>query len=181
MFDIENQSRSITLGHVAKYDVIEYGNENLEESIYVVFNTNRDDKIPAILLELWKFKGGYDHAFANVMEIEFNVNKRVKYFIPSKIEVKIQEIVSYRPKNSGLTEKEMFFFDVMPDKTSATQNVEFDTPFQCAVKINDELCNVILPSWTPIQKLPLEKITQGSTIEIWTVESAPTVMKVVKL
>ena len=181
MFDIENQSRSITLGHVEKFDVIEYGNESLEESIFVVFNINKDESIPAVLLGLWKFKGGFDHAFSNVMEVDFNVNKRVKYLVPKINVVEILKITSYRTINTNLTDKEMFFFDVMPDETSKTKSNEFSIPFQCSILIDDREHEVLLPSWTPIQKLPLEKIELRSKIEIWNVENELTVMRVIKL
>lgn len=181
MFDIENSSRSITLSHVEKFDVIEYGNENLEKSIYVVFKINKDDSIPAILLELWKFKGGFDHAFANVMEIDFSVNKRVRFYLPIKSEVEILKITSYRSENTDLTDKEMFYFDVMPKNTSKIKTKDFNIPFQCDIKINNKIYSVLLPSWTPIQQLPLLNIHEGSKIEVWKIENELTIMKVIKI
>lgn len=180
LFSIDNNHQDISLSQVEKFDVIEYQNDNVENSIFVVFDTSIDEKIPALLLQLWNFDGGYDHAFANVIEVDFSLNKRVKHFIPKKQTVKVERILSYRPVEAELSEKEQFFFNLWPKSTSRFRSDDNPIPFEIKVA-GMENQNLILPTWTPLQQIPVDKIKIGSTIEIWTAGSITTIMKVNKL
>lgn len=180
LFSFDNNNQDISLSQVEKFDVIEYRNENIQNSIFVVFDTSIDEKIPALLLQLWNFDGGYDHAFANVIEVDFSLNKRVKHFIPKKQTVKIEGILSYRPIQTELSEKEQFFFDLWPKSTSSIKNDENPIPFEIKL-VGMEKEKLILPNWTPLQQIPVDKIQIGSIVETWTVGSITTIMKVNKL
>ncbi|MCE7736218.1 MAG: hypothetical protein GPJ54_15155 [Candidatus Heimdallarchaeota archaeon] len=180
MFNFDNNNQDISLSQVEKFDVIEYQNESIQNSIFVVFDTSIDEKIPALLLQLWNFEGGYDHAFANVVEVDFSLNKRVKHFIPKKQSMKIENILSYRPIETELSDKEQFFFNLWPKTTSPVKNDENPIPFEITV-VGIEKEKLILPTWTPLQQIPIDKIKIGSRVEIWTAAGISTIMKVVKL
>lgn len=180
MFGLDSNIQEISLSGVEKFDVIEYNNENLQTSKFIVFDSSIDEKIPALLLQLWKFEGGYDHAFANVMEIDFGINKRVKHYIPKKQNVTVENIISYRPIEKELSEKEQFFFDLWPKSTSQSKTEVHVIPFEIKVDGNIE-GNLIIPVWTPLQQIPAQKIKIGSIIEIWNVENVTTIMKVIQL
>lgn len=181
MFDLEKDISSVSLTQLKQYDIIEYGNENIQVSLFMVFDVIKDEKIPAILLQLWKFDGGYDHSFVNTMEVDFGLNKRVNFFIPVKYQATIEEINLFRGENTDLSEKEQFFFDLWPNATSEFKSQNFHLPFKVSVKIDGEITELVMPGWTPLQKIPLDKISVGSKVEIWRVKQFSTIMKVLKL
>ena len=77
LFNLDKDSHNISLSQLEKLDIIEYDNENIEKSMFLVLDSSIDEKIPALLLQLWKFEGGYDHAFANVMEVNFDLKQEL--------------------------------------------------------------------------------------------------------
>jgi hypothetical protein len=180
MFDLNNNIQDILIRGVEKNDIIEYQNDNVQSSIFVVFDTSVDNEIPALLLQLWKFEGGYDHAFVNVMEVDFGLNKRVKHFIPMKKNYTVDNILSYRGVDTDLSEKEQFFFDLWPKSTSEVKTEEYHFPFKISVKENDNK-TLILPTWTPLQRIPLDKVKSGTVLETWSVNNITTVMRVLNV
>ncbi|MHA2097519.1 MAG: hypothetical protein ACW99A_02425 [Candidatus Kariarchaeaceae archaeon] len=181
MFNLDNDSQTISLVQLKKYDIIEYGNENVSTSTFVVFDKSMDEEIPALLLQLWKFDGGYDHSFVNAMELDFGLNKRVKHYIPKIHKIKIDKIISYRSDQSSLSEKEQFFFDLWASETSEVLSNEFPIPYKINSIIQNEVKEIIIPSWTPLQKIPIYRVKEGSMIEVWSINNTFTVMKVLKL
>lgn len=171
----------VLLSKVQKFEVIKIGTNQIHFANYVVIDKDIDESIPAVLLQLWRFDGGYDHAVVNLLESDLGVNSMVKSQSPSKFQTKIEEILSYRSNQSALTEKEEYFYDVYPETTSSSISNEFTIPYQCKVKVNNDIKTVILPSWTPLQNLPLDRLKSDSVLEIWAVEDIFTVMKVLKL
>lgn len=171
----------VLLSKVQNLEVIKLGTNQIQFANYVVIDKDIDESIPAVLLQLWRFDGGYDHAVINLLESDLGVNSMVKSVSPQKFQAKVEEILSYRSNQRKLTEKEEYFYDVHPDVTSNTISGEFTIPYQCKVKLNDENKIVNLPSWTPLQNLPLERLKSGSILEIWSIDNVLTVMKVIKL
>lgn len=179
-FSLNNLSESCSLWNLKKLDIIIYDSINNAQDHYLVYNVDKDSKIPAILLQLWKFRGGYDHSVVNIIESDFGVNKQVSIYKPKIHSEKIIQFSSYRPKNSGLSNKEEFFFDISPKSESKNSMKSHPIPFKVVVSnfINTE---IIIPSWTPVQMIPLDRIKEGSTVEVWEVGEIINIMKVLKL
>lgn len=181
MLPIDSIEQTILLCNAEKYDVIKYGSDRISEDLFVVFSSEIDESIPALLLQLWKFYGGYDHSFVNIMEIDFGLNKNVKLFDPIKYKVEIDQIVSYRDTKNNMNKKEEFYFDMWPKTEKTVQSKKYSLPFRIEVNIDNKQLELILPTWTPIQQLPIDRIKTGSSLEVWQVGTTFSVMKVLKI
>ena len=180
-FILDKISKNRSISNLQKYDIIKLSTNDNQIDCYMVYEIEKDMNIPAVLLQLWKFEGGYDHMFINTLENDLNINTHVPVMIPLKIYGKIKKITSYRPEKSGLTEKEEFFFDVWPKSESPKIDNVHTLPYKCKITYQDQIKELILPSWTPLQKLPLDKIKIGSVLEIWETDNISTIVKVQKL
>ncbi len=140
-----------------------------------------DTSIPAALFEVWKFRGGYDHYFTRFLANDFELNKRVDYFVPREHVVQIKEITAYRGPTEGLSEKEEFHFDVDAQEIRGHPEGKFRIPYLARVELNGQDEEIILTQWTPLQNVPVERIKAGTIIEVWEVSDDYTMMKVVKL
>lgn len=177
--DITENTRS--LSNLELLDIIDYEGEYIELDRFIVLSIDRDDTIPAMLIQLWKFRGGYNHAISNVMQNDLGMNKQVPFYEPMKSQAKITKIIQYRPKESGLSKKEEFFFDLKPKSVSPHPNTTHPLPFKVEVQIGEELQELIIPEWTPVQKLPLDRVKEGTIVELWTVENETNIMRVLKI
>lgn len=162
-------------------DVIRYSSDRVPDGKYVVFNIDKDVTIPAILCEIWAFEGRFDHAFHRFIENDINVNKVVDFYKPKKHTGIIKKIVNYRDARSDLSDKEIFHFDLEPREILEEPSGECVHPYELTVTIGEKMEQLILPQWTPIQKIPVDKIKPGTTVEIWEVEGVFVIMKVLKL
>lgn len=177
--DITENTRS--LSNLELLDVIDYEGEYIELDRFVVLSIDRDDSIPAMLVQLWKFRGGYNHAISNVMQNDLGMNKQVPFYEPQKSQAKITKITEYRPKESGLSKKEEYFFDLMPESVSSDPSPSYPIPFKVEVQMANNLQEFIIPEWTPVQRLPLDRIKIGTIIELWTVDDDTNIMRVLKI
>lgn len=170
------------LGNLAPNDIIEFESDFVDLDIFMVQSIEKDDDIPALLLQLWQFEGGYNHAFKNVMENDFGINTQVPYFSPTQQAAVIEEFISYRPKESGYSKKEELFFDVWAEDTSNEQNDQYPLPYEVKIRFeNGTTATLILPTWTPLQRLPLDRVKTGTEVEVWTVKDITNIMKVNQL
>jgi hypothetical protein len=180
-YQLNNISNTRSLKNLSKFEVIKFGSLNVPEDYYMVFSKEIEESIPSLFLQLWKLEGGYDHAFVNIMENDFGLNKQVPVYEVEKYRGRILQITSYRPENSGYSDKEEFFFDIMPKSTSPESNAIHSIPFKCNVDVGNQLYELIIPSWTPIQKIPIKKIKEGSFVELWGAQNIVNLMRVLKL
>lgn len=169
------------LSSVQRPDVIEYQTEYIPNDIFVVYDIDNAIDITAVLVQLWKFEGGYDHGIYSIVENDLQINKSVKILIPIKHKIVIEKIISYRLELSDLSEKEIFIMDLKPKSLRSEIIDEYYIPYECMVIINGTEKILNLPSWTPIQKLPFEQIKKGSILEIWEVKNKFSIMKVLKI
>lgn len=181
MFNLDKFENRKLIKQLVKYDVIRYNNEYVDDAYYIVFDTQTDTVSNTILLSLWRFDGGYDHAFINIIETDFSLNNQVEILTPKKLIVEIKSIQNYRKKDSGMSDKEEFFYNVEPFKVSKKLTSSFETPHLATIDVEGSLSNLILTAWTPLQQIPVERIRIGSKVEIWQINEILTLMKVIKL
>lgn len=178
--DVDQNKRG--LGSLDQHDVIEFESQFVDLDIYMVTAIEKNDEIPAILLQLWKFDGGYNHEFKNVMENDLGINTQVPYFKPNIRKAIVEKIKLYRPAESGLSKKEELFFDVWPEITNEQQTDTCDTPYEVQIRYEDGTTDtLIIPSWTPLQRLPLDRIQCGTEVETWSIKDITNIMKVTQL
>ncbi|MHA2169743.1 MAG: hypothetical protein ACXAB7_07615 [Candidatus Kariarchaeaceae archaeon] len=178
---IDNINISRSVNSLEKFDIIKYASEQVKNNYYMVFATEKDETVSSLFLQLWRFDGGYDHAFINILESDFGLNKQVPVFIPDITQARIKAIHSYRPEKSTYTDKEEFFFDAWPESENKEKDEIHTLPFRCRAQLGGSEVDLIIPSWTPLQKIPVDRITEGSQVELWKVEEITNLMKVVKL
>jgi len=175
-------SKTRGLGNLEAHDIIEFESEFVDLNTFMVMAVERDDSIPAILLQLWQFEGGYNHAFKNVLENDFGINKQVPYFVPTIKKAEVEQILTYRPSESGLSKKEELFYDLWPETTATKQDEEHKIPYEVLLRFEDgHQEELVLPSWTPLQRLPLDRIHAGTMVEVWTAHDITNIMKVLQL
>lgn len=179
LLDFSTQQKLLSM--VEAGDIIRYGTNQVPEAIYYVFSKEMDKTIPAALFEVWKFVGGYDHYFTRFLANDFELTKAVEVFPPKKHTVTIEQILAYRPPTEGLTDKEEFHFDVDAKETSPDKTGKFSLPYAATVTIDNEPREIILTQWTPLQKVPIDRIREGSIVEVWEVDGFLTMMKVLRL
>ena len=170
------------LGDLQKNDIIDFESQFINKDTFMVLSVEKDEEIPVILLQLWQFKGGYNHAVKNVMENDLGVNTPVPCYEPIKSIGVVEEIVNHRPKESGFSKKEEMFFDLWPEKTSDVKDEIFEIPYEIILRFeNDEIKKYILPVWTPIQRLPIDKVKVGSVLEVWQANGIENIMRVLQV
>lgn len=174
-----NSSRLIS--NVIQYDIVEFESSHITKDIYMIVELEKDDSIPAVLLRLWRFEGGYNHAFRNVMENDLGMNRQMPFFEPRVETGVITDFTEYRREKSEMSPREELFFDVWASKIGHEKTEEFNTPYKAIVEVNNEKNEYLIPAWTPLQRLPLDRIKIGSTVEIWHVNHISNIMKVIKL
>lgn len=170
------------LGDLQKNDIIDFESQFINKDTFMVLSVEKDEEIPVILLQLWQFRGGYNHAVKNVMENDLGVNTPVPYYEPIKSIGVVEEIVNHRPKESGFSKKEEMFFDLWPEQTSDVKDEIFEIPYEIILRFeNDEIKKYILPVWTPIQRLPIDKVKVGSVLEVWQANGIENIMRVLQV
>ncbi len=179
LLDFSTQRKLLSM--VEAGDIIRYGTNQVPEAIYYVFSKEMDKTIPAALFEVWKFVGGYDHYFTRFLANDFELTKAVEIFSPKKHAVTIDRILAYRPPTEGLTDKEEFHFDVDAKETSPEPLGKFTIPYAATVTLDGEPREIILTQWTPLQQVPITRIREGTTVEVWEVDGFLTMMKVLRL
>ena len=175
-----NQTRS--LGNLQPYDIIEFQSQYINRDVFMVVSIEKNDEIPAILLQLWQYSGGYNHALKNIMENDLGINQQVPFLSPI-IEIGIIiNIINYRSNDSGLSKKEELFFDVWPKEISENKDDYYNIPFEVEVEIESgKIEKMILPAWTPLQKLPILEVKKGTKVETWKANNTLNIMKVIEL
>ena len=73
------------LGDLQKNDIIDFESQFINKDTFMVLSVEKDEEIPVILLQLWQFRGGYNHAVKNVMENDLGVNTPVPYYEPIRV------------------------------------------------------------------------------------------------
>ena len=74
------------------------------------------------------------------------------------------------------------FFDLWPEKTSDVKDEIFEIPYEIIIRFeNDEIKKYILPVWTPIQRLPIDKVKVGSVLEVWQANGIENIMRVLQV
>ncbi|MCY3411303.1 MAG: hypothetical protein INQ03_06660 [Candidatus Heimdallarchaeota archaeon] len=169
------------LSRVDRPDVIEFESDSIAKNVFVVYSTDFNDTIPALLVQLWKFTGGFDHGMYNIVVNDLAVNTSVPVYRPERISAQITRITKYRPSTIDKTEKEQFIMNLYPDSTSPKKNEQYSLPYMCTVKTDSDEFDLNIPSWTPVQILPVERIKEGSIVEIWKIKDEMGIMKVLKL
>lgn len=169
------------LMHVEKHDIIRYSAERIPDAIYVVFDVDKNPSLPALMCEIWAFEGGYDHAFHRFLEGDINVNKAVPAYEHQEWMGEILAITEYRAPREDLTDKEEFHFDPVPHEVSTEPSANVSIPYKVLLKKDMEELELIIPQWTPLQQIPLDKIREGTVVQGWLVEGVHTIMKVLRL
>lgn len=177
---IDLTEKSKFLAKVSQYEVIRFENDRIEDDYYVVFKNEQHPTEPFIVVELWQFEGGYDHRFHRFLEQDAGLNVTVDVYTPKVYHVPVQEIISYRTE-SGLTDKEEFFFNITADSTQAQPDTKYRYPYELKVAINGNEEHIIATQWTPLQKIPVEKMQVGSVIEVWEIDEIYTMMKILQV
>ncbi len=180
MDELVNFTSVKLVSNLQKYDAIEYSSEQINLDKFIVYSIEKDLSIPALLLQIWKFNGGYDHAVYNVVENGFTVNKPVKILSPKKLIAKIEKIINFR-KEEYVPERQKFLTDIYPDILSPEKTEEFNIPYTCIVSIGSTELTLNIPEWTPFQKLPVTKLKIGSIVEVWDLDNNFGIMKALKL
>ena len=92
-------------------------------------------------------------------------------------------LIFWESKNSDvLCKKEEMFFDLWPEKTSDVKDEIFQIPYEIIIRFeNDEIKKYILPVWTPIQRLPIDKVKVGSVLEVWQANGIENIMRVLQV
>ena len=178
---LDNITNNRPLSTLQKADIIEYQSEYIPKDIFVIYDTDIDNSIPALLLQMWKFKGGYDHGVYNIVINDLDINRAVPILDAIIHHVQIEKIINFREENSNLTDKEKFIMNVKPIKVQGYQDKSYYLPYECEVTIDGETILVNIPDWTPLQKLPVTRIKVGSLVEIWEINSNFSIMKTLKL
>ena len=178
---LDNLTSSRPLSTLQRGDTIEYMSDYIPKDIFVIYDIDMDNSIPALLVQMWKFQGGFDHGVYNIVVNDLEVNKMVSILNPTTHQAKIGSIINFRTENDNLTDKERFIMNVKPDKTQEINDEIFTLPYECNVIINGEQIRLNIPSWTPLQKLPVDRMKVGSLVEIWEINSKLTIMKTLKL
>ncbi|MHA2502569.1 MAG: hypothetical protein ACXAE3_06860 [Candidatus Kariarchaeaceae archaeon] len=176
-----NISETRSIGNLVQNDIIEFESSHITRDIFMILQIEKDDTIPAMLLQLWKFEGGYNHAVRNVMENDLGLTRQVRYFEPSISKAIVKKITEYRPEKSEYDRREELFFDVWPTSTSEIQNEECPIPFKARVEFGNDETELIIPSWTPLQRIPLDRISTGSEVEVWEVEGIQNIARVLSI
>ncbi len=179
--DLDLTSSSKLLMKLEKLDVIRYRSDRVPDGIYVVFDIDKDITIPALMCEIWAFEGKFDHAFHRFLENDINVNKAVKVYRPKLHTGVVKKILNYRDARSDLSDKEIFHFDLDPLEIREEPEGECVHPYELLVDIGGEEWKLIIPQWSPLQKLPVDRIKEGTSVEIWEVDGVFTIMKVLRL
>ena len=169
------------LTNINRLDIIQYKSDRIPDGIYIIFSIEKDMTLPVIICEVWAFTGGYDHRFHRFLENGLGINKSITTHPYTKFHAKILTIKKYRALRHDLTEREEFHFDVPPHKTSSIRDIECNLPYIVIIGDDENTHELILPKWTPLQKLPIERVQIGTLVEVWQVNTAKTVMKIVKL
>lgn len=169
------------LSTLKKHDLIFFNTDVIQLDYFMVYDIDRDDDIPALLIQLWKFRGGYDHAMYNIVENDFGLNKQVEIHLAKIFNAKISRILTFRSQDEKLSEKEKFIFDVYAEEKSEYKTDLFNLPYEVEVESENRTLSLIIPDWTPLQKLPVNRIKVDTLIEIWNINDIYTVMKVLKL
>jgi hypothetical protein len=179
---IDLGSNTKILSQLEKQDIIYFGSRQIPENYYFVFDIDKELSIPALVVEIWGFDGGYDHEFHRFLENDMNVNKSVPYFKPVEREAEVIKIVNYRSDPPDhLSEKEIFHFNMVPDQLSVDKTNDFNYPYELIIDTEGTKIQVVLPQWTPLQNIPTDRVKVGTRLLVWTVKDITTVMKVLKL
>ncbi|MDH5401973.1 MAG: hypothetical protein OEY49_05730 [Candidatus Heimdallarchaeota archaeon] len=179
VIDIESFENKKLLSKLNVFDIIEFGNNQIPLSHFMVMSIDIDDSIPAILLQLWKIEGGFEHQVVNIVEADLGINTQVKIITPIKSSLMITEVKSFR-QPSELSEKEQYYFELYPDQLFYN-NASSLLPYEVEVINNNQKMIVTLPNWSPLQRFPLSKIKSGSILELWQIDSIYVPMKILKL
>lgn len=178
---LDNLTSSRPLSSLVRGDVIEYQSDYIPKDTFVVYAKDMDETIPALMVQLWKFSGGYDHGIYNIVVNDLGINTSVPILTPEKIIGKIVKILNYRTHITELTDKEIFIMNMVPKELSEENDDHFTLPYECIIQTDEGEIQLILPDWTPIQKLPIDRINVGTFVEIWRTEYEDTIMRVLKL
>lgn len=176
-----NIDLSRSINNVIQHDIVMFESPHITKDIYMIVEIEKDTAIPAVLLRIWKFEGGYNHAFRNVMENDIGMNRQLPFFEPRIETGVIVSIIEFRSDKSGMSPKEELFFDVWASRTGSEKTEELNTPYKAIIKIEELEMEYLIPAWTPLQKLPLNRIKIGSTVEIWHVNQISNIMKVIQI
>ena len=164
-----------------KNDVIQYESENIPLDYFIVYSIDKDHTIPAVLLQLWRFKGGYNHAVINIVHNGLDVNLTTKLIEPNILTGRISKITGYRSNTTEYDKKEQFILNMDPENITEIANEEHQIPYSCTIETKGGSFDLNLPEWTPLQMIPLDRIKEGSYVQIWEVEGNYSIIKVLKL
>ncbi len=178
---LDNITSKRPLSSLQRPDVIEYQSDYIPKDIFIVYGSEKDDTIPALLVQLWKFEGGYNHGIYNIVVNDLGVNTSVSIFEPKKIVGQIIKILNYRSNIQTLTDKEVFVMNMKPSELLSEKNDEFCLPYECVIITEQGEMVLNIPDWTPEQRLPVDRIKIGTFIEIWEIQDKLGIMKVLKL
>lgn len=178
---LDNLTNSRPLSSLQRPDLIEYSSDYISKDLFVVYGVDIDTTIPALMVQLWKFSGGYDHGMYNVVVNDLAMNQTIPIQQPNIHIVSIKKILNYRNNKTDLSDKEIFIMNIKPDTLVNEKDNENQLPYECTVDLGDREITLNIPNWTPLQKLPVEKIKKGSILEIWECDHQFSIMKVRKL
>lgn len=178
---LDNITSNRPLSTLQRPDLIEYQSDYIQKDVFVVYDIDKDNSIPALLLQMWKFRGGYDHGVYSIVVNDLDMNNTVTILEPVIYHVLIEKIINFRAENDNLTDKEKFIMDVKPDRVQELKDESYILPYECEVIIKGVTILVNIPDWTPLQRLPVARMKSGSLVEIWEINSLFTMMKTLKL
>ncbi len=164
-----------------KNDVIQFESENIPLDYFIVYSIDKDHTIPAVLLQLWRFNGGYNHAVLNIVHNGLDVNLTTKLIEPNILTGRISKITSYRSSTTTYNKKEQFLLNLDPENLTDMKDKIHQIPYSCTVETNKGSLDLHLPEWTPLQMLPLDRVKVGSYVQIWDIEGNIGLIKVLKL
>lgn len=164
-----------------KNDVIQFESENIPLDYFIVYSIDKDHTIPAVLLQLWRFNGGFNHAVLNIVHNGLDVNLTTKLIEPIILTGRISKITGYRSITTKYNKKEQFLLNLEPESLTEVMDEEHQIPYSCTIETKEGSFELNLPEWTPLQMLPLDRVTVGSYVQIWEVEGNYGLIKVLKL